>query len=160
MKECAWCGDRTRGCLHTKQTRFRSSYRAPLRPCWSHSGKASSKISTCYHQQNVRIYLTKILTMENWPKSEVNRPCNIGHEVMALEYSCWSHKRYILIWNINLLSLVELKILPWTKILTLIIWPNSEVSGPWNIGHEVMALVYSCWSYRDTSSYEISTCYH
>ena len=43
-----------------------------------------------------------------------------------------------------------LEILPWTKILTLIIWPKSEVSGPWNINHEAMALVYSCWSHRDT----------
>ena len=27
------------------------------RSCWSHSGKTSSKISTCYHQQNLRLYL-------------------------------------------------------------------------------------------------------
>ena len=92
--------------------------------------------------------------MENWPKSEVSRMWNIGHEVMALVCSCWSHIGYILIWNINLLPLVELKILPWTKILTLITWPKSKVSGPWNIG-QIIALVSSCWSHRDTSSYEI-----
>ena len=56
-------------------------------------------------------------------------------------------------------SLEILHNVPWSKILTLIIWPKFEVSGPWNIGQEVMALVYSCWSHRDTSSYEIST-YH
>ena len=58
----------------------------------------------------------------------------------------------ILKWNRNLLPLIGLEILPWTKILTLIIWPKSKVSGPWYIVHEVMALVYSCWSHRDTSS--------
>ena len=42
---------------------------------------------------------------------------------------------YILRWNINLLPLVELKILPWIKILILKVWPKSEVSGPWNISH-------------------------
>ena len=30
----------------------------------------------------------------------------------------------------QLLPLAEVKILPWTKILILIIWPKSEVSGP------------------------------
>ena len=41
----------------------------------------------------------------------------------------------------------------------LIIWPKSEDSGLLNIGH-IMALVYPCWSHIDTSSYEISICYH
>ena len=50
---------------------------------------------------------------------------------------------------------MALEILPWTKLLTLIIWPKFKVSGPWNIGHEVMALVYSCWSHRPLIGLEI-----
>ena len=61
---------------------------------------------------------TKILTLIIWPKFAVSGPWNIGHAVMALVYSFWSHKRYILIWNINLLPLIGLAILHWTKILT------------------------------------------
>ena len=62
--------------------------------------------------------------------------------------------RYTLIWNINLLPLIGLEIQPWTKILTLIIWPMSEVSRPWNIGQELMALVYFCWSHM---KYQLTT---
>ena len=43
-----------------------------------------------------------------------------------------------------------------TKISTMENWPKSEVSRPWNIGHEAMALIFLLVS----SSYEISTCYH
>ena len=60
----------------------------------------------------------------------------------------------------QLVPSAELKNLPMTKILTMENRSKSEVSRPCNIGQEVMVLVYSCWSHRDTSSYEISTCYH
>ena len=76
--------------------------------------------------------------MENWPKSEVNGPWNIGWEVMALYIlagliEIHPHMKY------QLATIKSLEILPWTKILTLIIWPKSKVSGLWYIGHEVMA---------------------
>ena len=45
------------------------------------------------------------------------------------------------------LLLIGLEILPWTKILTLIIWLKDR-----EICHEVMALVYSCWSRKNVSS--------
>ena len=61
--------------------------------------------------------LDKNLNLDNLAKSEVSGSWNIGHEVMALVYSCWFYKRYILIWNINLLPLIGLEILPWTKML-------------------------------------------
>ena len=83
--------------------------------------------------------MTKILTMENRPKFAVSRTWIIRQAVVALVYSCWSHT-----YTSNLLPFIGLDILPWTKILTLIIWPKSEVNGPWNIGHEAMALVSSC----------------
>ena len=36
----------------------------------------------------------------------------------------------------------------------------AKVSGPWNKGHNVMTPLSSCWPHRDTSPYQISTCYH
>ena len=66
---------------------------------------------------------------------------------LTVKYRSWGHiscvfllasKRYILIKNINLLTLIGLQILPWTKNLTLLNWPKSEVSGLWNIGHDIM----------------------
>ena len=74
----------------------------------------------------------------------------------TMNYRSWGHGSCIFL-LVSYTSSYEistgLETLPWTEILTLIIWPKSKVSGPWNTGHEVMALVYFCWSHRDTSSY-------
>ena len=157
--------------------------------------------------------MTKILT--NRPKFALSRPWNAGQEVMALVYSCWSHRytlssekqlatinrswdstldknlnldnlakvlnqwtvkyrswdhgscifllvswRSILRWNINMLPLIDLAILPWTKILTWITWPKSS---QWTVkcrswDHD--SCIFFCWSHRDTSLYEMSSYYH
>ena len=67
--------------------------------------------------------LDKIITLIIWPKSEVSGARNIGHEVMAIVYSCWSHRDTSSLWNISLLLLTGLEILPWTKIL---IWTSDR----------------------------------
>ena len=53
------------------------------RPCWSHSGKASSKISTCYHQQNLRLYL----------RQQVAQRAMIAHLSPCAKVKCGLFKR-------------------------------------------------------------------
>ena len=52
-------------------------------------------------------------------------------------------QRYILIWSINLLPLIGLETLPWTKTLTLIIWPSpkSVKYRSWGHGSCIFLLV-------------------
>ena len=101
----------------------------------------------------------KILTLIIWPKSEVSGLWNIGQEVMALVYTAglteiYPHMKYQLAtinrsWdstlakNLNLDNLAKV----WSQ------WTMKYRSG----GH---GSCISSWSHRDTSSYEISTCYH